>query len=117
MSLIPWTERELVSLSLSVSPRSLATKNMSVVSHLCGVPLISGLLRVRIQDRSISCLPFLVQLSHVIAVLGLSLRFWLMADTCNISIQASLGRFKSNENLPTIHQTISIFPLLDRVNL
>ena len=37
MSLIPWTERELVSLSLSVSPRSLATKNMSVVSHLCGV--------------------------------------------------------------------------------
>ena len=39
----------------------------------------------------------------------------LMVDNGNMSIQASIKRFKSNDNLP-IHLTISMLPLLARVN-
>ena len=44
-------------------------------------------------------------------------RLWVsfMADIGNMSIQASLNRFKSSENLP-IHLPISMFPLLARIN-
>ena len=38
-----------------------------------------------------------------------------MVDTGNMSIQASIKRLRSSENLP-IHLTISILPLLARVN-
>ena len=42
-----------------------------MIGHLCGVPLVSGLLRIRIQSSSISS-SFLIQLIHVSKVLGLS---------------------------------------------
>ena len=43
-----------------------------MVGHLCGVPMVSGLLRVRIQDVSMSSFSFHIQLSQVSEVLGFS---------------------------------------------
>ena len=81
-----------------------------MVGHLYGVPMVSGLLQVRIQSSSFSS-SFFSQLGHATEEL-LFLRSWWTQKRVH---PTSLKRFKSNENLP-IHLTISMFPLIALVN-
>ena len=113
-------ERELLSLSLGLTQVSCnsehqccqsvdALQELFTHAHLCGIPPALGLHFVRIKDISIFCLS---SFSWVTTDSGL--RCSLIVDSGNMSIKASLERFKSSENLP-IHLTISIFPLLAQV--
>ena len=90
-------------------------EELYMVAQLCGVPLVPCLWCVRIQNFSTSSLSFNILLSHVGKILVLSSLLAHMVDNGTMFIQASIERFKSNEQLP-IHLTISMFPLLARVN-
>ena len=81
-----------------------------MAGHLYGVPMVSGL--ASSDPEQWHSFVFLHSAGSRQRRTAFSS---LMVDTKNMSIQASLKRFKSSENLP-IHLTISMFPLIALVN-
>ena len=78
-----------------------------MVGHLYGVPMVSGLASSDPEQQH-----FFFVFLHSAGSRQRGTAFSsLVVDTKNMSIQASLKRFKSSENLP-IDLTISIFPFL-----
>ena len=97
------------------SPMKPCSPVTSSLAHLCGIPSVSSFKCVRIQSRLTSCLSISILLSHVgkILVLSLLLAQGGLRPACPSRNPLSVS--KAMRTLP-IHLTISMFPLLARLN-